>query len=125
MNNVADLAKIDRRKGLRFSNPPSVFTAVCSWFCGAQQEGVNFNMEISRRSYLQACIAAVPSIQLARAAGTSLSAETNAGKVRGYTFNGVAIFRGIPYAGPTEGSARFLPPAKAANWIGERDCTAN
>ena len=82
-------------------------------------------MKISRRSYLLASVAAVPGIQLARATGTSLSAETATGKVRGYSFNGVAIFRGIPYGGPTEGSARFLPPSKPSQWTGERDCTAN
>lgn len=32
------------------------------------------------------------------------------------------VFRGIPYAGSAEGSARFLPPAKLAPWS-VRDCT--
>jgi para-nitrobenzyl esterase len=82
-------------------------------------------MEISRRSYLLASMAAVPGTQLARAAGTSLSAETATGKVRGFSVNGVAIFKGIPYGGPTEGSSRFLPPSKPAKWSGERDCTTN
>jgi para-nitrobenzyl esterase len=83
------------------------------------------NMEINRRSYLLTSLAAVPGIRLARAAATSLSAATMTGKVRGYSFDGVAIFRGIPYGGPTEGKARFLPPSKPLPWTAERDCTAN
>jgi para-nitrobenzyl esterase len=82
-------------------------------------------MIINRRSYLLASLAAVPGIQLARAVATSLSAATVTGKVRGYSFDGVAIFRGIPYGGRTEGTARFLPPSKPSPWTGERDCTVN
>ena len=46
--------------------------------------------------------------------------ETTAGKVRGYTRNGIQTFKGIPYAGSTEGKARFLAPAKATDWTGLR-----
>ena len=38
--------------------------------------------------------------------------ETTAGKVRGLTPNGVAVFRGIPYAN----SARFLPSTQSTLW---------
>jgi para-nitrobenzyl esterase len=38
-------------------------------------------------------------------------ADTIAGKVRGYTRNGIHTFKGIPYAATTEGAARFMPPA--------------
>ncbi len=82
-------------------------------------------MIINRRSYLLASLVAVPGVRLARAATTSLSAATVTGKVRGYSFDGVAIFRGIPYGGRTEGTARFLPPSKPSPWTGERDCTPN
>lgn len=54
---------------------------------------------------------------------TSVIADTASGKVRGAQVNGVSIFRGIPYGGPTEGQGRFLPPARPEAWTGVRDCT--
>ena len=48
-------------------------------------------------------------------------ASTQYGGVRGVSVNGVSVFRGIPYGGPTQGSARFLPPSKPAKWTGIRD----
>ena len=49
--------------------------------------------------------------------------ETQHGRVRGATLRGVNIFRGIPYGGPTEGPARFLPPSKPKPWTEVRDGT--
>jgi para-nitrobenzyl esterase len=45
------------------------------------------------------------------------------GKVRGASVEGVGVFRGVPYASPTEGANRFLPPAKLEKWTGVRDAT--
>jgi len=50
--------------------------------------------------------------------------ETTAGKVRGFTHNGIAAFKGIPYARTTAGSLRFMPPAKPAAWTGVRSSLA-
>jgi para-nitrobenzyl esterase len=46
--------------------------------------------------------------------------ETAAGKVRGYARNGIYTFKGIPYAAPTSGAARFMPPEKPKPWTGIR-----
>jgi para-nitrobenzyl esterase len=42
--------------------------------------------------------------------------NTESGKVRGYTHNGIFTYKGIPYAQ----AARFMPPAKAKSWEGVR-----
>jgi para-nitrobenzyl esterase len=42
--------------------------------------------------------------------------ETTAGKVRGFTRNGVYIFRGIPYGDTTTGEQRFQPARKPQPW---------
>ena len=50
--------------------------------------------------------------------------ETTAGKVRGFTRNGVYIYRGIPYGDTTAGDNRFLPPRKPKPWTGVRSSTS-
>lgn len=48
-------------------------------------------------------------------------ARTVAGTVRGRWEDGLAIFRGIPFAQPPVGEARFAAPRPVARWDGVRD----
>jgi len=57
--------------------------------------------------------------------GTDHVADTIYGKVKGYDFDGVKIFRGVPYGDTTAGKNRFLPPQKPRNWTGVKDCIQN
>lgn len=50
--------------------------------------------------------------------------ETTAGKVRGFSRNGVHIFRGIPYGDTTAGENRFQPAQRPKPWSGVRSSTS-
>lgn len=49
---------------------------------------------------------------------------TTAGKVRGFSRNGIRCFLGIPYAAAPVGILRFAPPKPPAAWYGIRDAIA-
>jgi para-nitrobenzyl esterase len=51
-------------------------------------------------------------------------ARTTAGAVRGRAEGGLAVFRGIPFAQPPTGPARFAAPRPVMPWDGVRDATA-
>ena len=65
-------------------------------------------------------VAAAESGTTITASASSPVADTAAGKVRGFTRNGIHTFKGIPYAASTADAARFLPPAKPQPWTGVR-----
>ncbi len=46
--------------------------------------------------------------------------DTTAGKVRGFTRNGIYTFKGVPYADDAGGAGRFAAPAKPRPWSGVR-----
>lgn len=47
--------------------------------------------------------------------------ETVSGRVRGSVTDGVHAFKGVPYAAPPQGLARYLPPQPVRAWTGVRD----
>ncbi|WP_028921565.1 carboxylesterase/lipase family protein [Pseudonocardia acaciae] len=49
--------------------------------------------------------------------------RTDAGMVRGRWEDGVAVFRGVPFAAPPVGPNRFTAPRPAVPWDGVRDAT--
>src|SRR6478672_9552823 len=50
-----------------------------------------------------------------------LIVRTTAGNLRGANENGVAVFRGVPYADAPVGDLRFSPPQPPPAWQGVRD----
>src|SRR5437763_17176188 len=50
--------------------------------------------------------------------------KTGYGEVRGAEIDGVAVFKGIPYAAPPFGPRRLQPPARPEPWSGVREATA-
>ena len=50
-------------------------------------------------------------------------AHTVLGDLRGLWLDGIAAFRGVPYAAPPVGELRFAPAAPAKGWSGLRDAT--
>ncbi len=52
-----------------------------------------------------------------------LVVRTKAGELRGACENGIAVFRGVPYAAAPVGELRFAPPQPAPAWRGVRDAT--
>lgn len=76
--------------------------------------------QVNRRGFIQGAAAAASAGMLqpgaALSSGPEIEAsqktvvETESGKVRSFVNQGVWIFRGIPYAEPTGGANRFLPP---------------
>jgi para-nitrobenzyl esterase len=49
--------------------------------------------------------------------------NTTYGKLKGNLIDEIGVFKGVPYAGPSEGSNRFLPPTPVVPWDGIKDVT--
>jgi para-nitrobenzyl esterase len=50
--------------------------------------------------------------------------QTTAGRIRGFTRNGVFVFKGVPYGDTTAGENRFLPPKPPQPWTDVRPTVA-
>jgi len=59
--------------------------------------------------------------QAGSADGQSVVVKTTHGLLRGVCNGGLAIFKGVPYAGSPAGEGRFKAAPKLAPWTGERD----
>jgi para-nitrobenzyl esterase len=62
---------------------------------------------------------------MAMTAIEDLLVRTKAGDLRGACENGVAVFRGVPYAAAPVGELRFAPPQAAPAWPGVREARAD
>jgi len=60
---------------------------------------------------------------MAMTATPDLVVRTNAGELRGSHENGIAVFRGVPYAAAPVGELRFAPPQQVPAWRGVRDAS--
>ena len=81
-------------------------------------------MTLSRRELLQASLIAGlwrPAELAAQSLVTAdVIAETTMGRIRGVAVDGVHIFKGVPYGGPTEGGAGPLHAAGRACGVDRR-----
>lgn len=86
---------------------------------GMQRESIM----ISRRTAIAAGLATSMGLLVEPALASTLFpvVETAQGKLRGLSSGGVAIFRGVHYAGDTSGANRFMPPRPPESWAGVRD----
>ncbi|WP_206020209.1 carboxylesterase/lipase family protein [Rhodovarius crocodyli] len=79
---------------------------------------------MQRRSLLGGlALPLIPGAALAHAGHRAPVVETTSGRLRGIAGEGVAVFKGIPYADTTAGAHRFLPPQAAPRWAGVREAT--
>jgi para-nitrobenzyl esterase len=87
------------------------------------------NEKLHRRTFLKASVlgggaimahVVNPRSSWAMFATDSPMATTRYGKVRGFTDNGVNVFRGIRYGADTK-SRRFMPPLPPDSWVGVQE----
>jgi para-nitrobenzyl esterase len=81
-------------------------------------------MELSisnRRTFLKQVPLMIAGTRFIGAAESEVIAESASGKLRGVDFDGIKVFKGIPYGASTEGKNRFMPPVKPAPWTSVRD----
>jgi para-nitrobenzyl esterase len=55
----------------------------------------------------------------------NIDVRIGAGVLRGEVLDGMAVFRGVPFAAPPFGPNRFLPPQPVPRWDGVRDAVSS
>ena len=55
------------------------------------------------------------------AASETVVVKTTKGQLRGARDKEFIVFKGVPYAGPSDGENRFKPPTRQEPWTGVRD----
>ena len=75
-----------------------------------------------RMTFIRALAIVLFAAAMLSAASDEVKIET--GKLKGATADGVASFKGIPFAAPPVGDLRWRPPQKAASWTGVRNATS-
>ena len=80
----------------------------------SRREMLGYSLKLAGGAMLATAIPVVAQV-------ASPIAETNTGRVRGATHEGIHSFRGIPYGASTGGQNRWLPPKPATAWTGVRD----
>ncbi|MDZ4761607.1 MAG: carboxylesterase family protein [Alphaproteobacteria bacterium] len=75
------------------------------------------------RSYLLGALALVLAAGHGLAHAEPVTAKPAAGQLAGEMADGVAVWRGVPYAAAPVGELRWKPPQPAAIWDGERAAT--
>jgi len=86
-----------------------------------------YRPRLSRRDFLVtgsiAALAWRNRVIFAQTTPTPATVHTPSGTLRGESFDGVRIFRGVPFAQPPVGALRFRPTLPIKPWPGERDAT--
>jgi para-nitrobenzyl esterase len=76
---------------------------------------------MNRATVVLLCVAlAACAGNLSSPASSGTVVDPPAGRLEGRSENGVRVFRGIPYAKPPVGAARWQPPAELPRWDGVR-----
>jgi para-nitrobenzyl esterase len=83
------------------------------------------DVAIGRRAFFTQASSIAGAAAISSAWATDLPSspvvKTTKGHLRGMRENGVIVFKGVPYAGSSDGDNRFKPPTRLEPWKGVRD----